>query len=85
MLATHNAFGRSAAKLRRARSLAGWMACRPPHRDRRASAPADARDPCHSHQPSMARVRAHEPVNPFGFALLSGANQAAAFAGMSRL
>jgi hypothetical protein len=29
-------------------------------------------------------VRAHEPVNPFGLALLSRANQAAAFARMSR-
>jgi hypothetical protein len=29
-------------------------------------------------------VRAHEPVNPFGLALLSRANQAAAFATMSR-
>jgi hypothetical protein len=32
----------------------------------------------------MACVRAHEPVNPFGFALLAGVNQAAAFAGMSQ-
>jgi len=29
-------------------------------------------------------VRAHEPVNPFGLALLSRANQAAAFAKISR-
>jgi hypothetical protein len=29
-------------------------------------------------------VRAHEPVNPFGLALLSRANQAAAFARISR-
>ena len=29
-------------------------------------------------------MRAHEPVNPFGLALLSRANQAAAFARMSR-
>ena len=29
-------------------------------------------------------VRAHEPVNPFGLALFSRANQAAAFARMSR-
>ena len=129
--------------------------CRLSRRDRRAFAPADARDPCRSHQPSnplpanreaiglqlgvntrraigsmrssvdradmtrqigvggrpsrnwsappgvIARgrnlqdaghcpnrihglVRAHEPVNPFGLALLSRANQAAAFARMSR-
>ena len=131
------------------------MVGRLPRRDRRASAPADARDPCRSHQPGNplpanleaiglqlgvnARraigsmrpdvdcadaacqigvggrpsrrwpappriiagrrnlqdaghrangihglVRAHEPVNPFGLALLSRANQAAAFARMSR-
>ena len=30
----------------------GMMVCRLPRRDRRASAPADARDPCRSHQPS---------------------------------
>ena len=133
----------------------GMMVSRLSRRDRRASAPADARDPCRSHQPSnplsasrepiglqlgvntrraissmrssvdradmtrqvgiggrpsrswsappsvIARgrnlqdvghcangihrlVRAHEPVNPFGLALLSRANQAAAFAKMSR-
>ena len=131
------------------------MVPRLPRRDRRASAPADARDPCCSHQPSnplpanrealslqfgmntrraissmrpgvdradatrqigvgarpsrswsappgvIARGRnlqdaghcangiqglapPHEPVNPFGRALLSRANQAAAFARMSR-
>ena len=131
------------------------MIPRLPRRDRSASAPADARDPCRSHQSSyplpanreaislqfsmntrraigsmrpgvdrayatrqigvcgrpsrswsappgiIARgrnlqdpghctngihglVRAHEPVNPFGLALLSRANQAAAFARMSR-
>ena len=132
------------------------MVSRLSRRDRRASAPADARDPCRSHQPSnplpanreaigvqlgvntrraigsmrssvdradmtrrrsargsrpgrswsappsvIARgrnlqdaghcangiqglVRAHEPVNPFGLALLSRENQAAALARMSR-
>ena len=133
----------------------GMMILRLPRRHWRASAPADARDPCRSHQPGnplaanrghrssawamnarraigsmrssvdradmtrqigvggrpsrswsvppgvIARgrhlqdaghctngihglVRAHEPVNPFGLALLSRANQAAAFARMSR-
>ena len=133
----------------------GMMVCRLPRRDRPASAPADALDPCRPRQPSnllpanreaiglqlcvntrraigsmrsgvdradmtrqigvsgrpcrswsappgaIARgrnlhdaghcangihglVRAHEPANPFGLALLSRANQAAAFARMSR-
>ena len=43
----------------------GMMACRLPRRDRRASAPADARDPCRPHQPSNplppGQQRGHRP------------------------
>ena len=41
-------------------------------------------DPGHCANEIHGLVRAHEPVNPFGLALLSRANQAAAFARMSR-
>ena len=49
--------GRSAMKLRRTQIAGGMMVCRLPRRDRRASAPADARDPCRPHQPSGIRFR----------------------------
>jgi transposase len=41
-------------------------------------------DPGHCTEGIHGLARAHEPVNPFGLALLSRANQAAAFARMSR-
>jgi hypothetical protein len=42
----------------------GMMVCCLPRRDRRGSAPADARDPCRSHQPSNALPANREAIGP---------------------
>jgi hypothetical protein len=42
----------------------GVRVCRLPRRDRRASAPADARDPCRSHQPSNPLPADREAIGP---------------------
>ena len=44
----------------------------------------DLQDARHGFDRKLGLMRAHEPVKPFGFALLSRENQAAAFARMSR-
>ena len=65
--ATHNSFGRSAMKLRRTQDRSrDDAACRLSRRDRRASAPADARNPCRFlHQPSNPLPANREAIGRF--------------------